>query len=340
MVGLVVSDASAGLAAWAGQVTSSRYGALITFVLSVGILRSVIVLPLGFLSGYVIEHKFRLSHQSLKAWAWERLKGVLVGFPLTMLLVIVVYYCLERFALKWWLPVGLVITLMTIILARLAPVLLFPLFYRFVPLENGTLKERLLRLCRGAGVAVEGIFTFDLSKNTRKANAGFTGIGKSRRIVLGDTLIREFTEEEIETVFAHELGHYRYHHIRTGILVGTLSTFGGLFCTSQLYAWSVTRAGFSALTDLGALPLLGIWLSLFALATAPVRNALARRHERQADRYAVRTTGKPGPFAAALRKLADQNLADPDPHPVIEFLMYSHPSITRRVRMVEAMTAP
>ena len=186
-----------------------------------------------------------------------------------------------------------------------------------------------------AGIHVEGIFSFDLSRNTRKANAAFTGIGRSRRIILGDTLVGNFSEEEIETVFAHELGHYRFGHIRTGMMTGTVSTFAGLYVAARLYDLSVAAFGLSSPTNLGALPLLAIWLSLFGLVTAPIGNMISRRHERQADAYAVRTTGKRDAFASALRKLGAMNLADPAPHPLVEFMFYSHPPLEKRIRALE-----
>jgi STE24 endopeptidase len=191
-----------------------------------------------------------------------------------------------------------------------------------------------MTLCRDAGVRVEGIFSFNLSKNTRKANAAFTGIGRSRRIILGDTLLDNFSEEEIETVFAHELGHYRFSHVRAGILAGTVSTFAGLFVASLMYETSAAAFGFSSPAAIGALPLLAIWLSLFGLFTAPIGNMLSRRHERQADAYAVRTTGKREAFASALRKLGAMNLADPAPHPFVVFMFYSHPPLAQRIRAI------
>ncbi|HXF99175.1 MAG TPA: M48 family metalloprotease, partial [Bacteroidota bacterium] len=163
-----------------------------------------------------------------------------------------------------------------------------------------------------------------------------TGIGKAKRIIIGDTLLKNFTEDEIETVFAHELGHYKHKHILIGIAVGVISTYAGLFITAHLYAVSLSWFGFSSITELAALPLLGLWLSIFGLVTSPLGNMLSRKHERDADRYAVRTTGKKAAFVSALRKLAETNLADPQPHPIVEFLFYSHPAIARRIAMVES----
>jgi STE24 endopeptidase len=335
LVGLVWLDSTRHIAEFAWAVGSYRYIALLVFTASVGLLQSLITLPIGFYSGYILEHRYNLSNQSLGRWAWERLKGSLVGLPLVALILMVVYYCIETYANNWWFPVGVLLSLVSVLLARIAPVLFMPLFYRFDPLPDGPLKERIARLCTATGLKFEGIFTFNLSKNTKKANAGFTGIGKSRRIILGDTLVQDFSEEEIETVFAHELGHYRHRHIIIGILTGVCSTFIGLFIASRLYAWSVAALGFASITDLEALPLLAIWLGLFGLVTTPISNIISRRHERQADAYALAVTKNGQAFAAALRRLADTNLADPEPHPLVEFLFYRHPSIAKRIRLLE-----
>jgi STE24 endopeptidase len=260
-----------------------------------------------------------------------------VSLPIVIGVLLFLYYCLSIYGPLWWLPVSVGLTFLSVVLARIAPVIILPLFYKLTPLEDATLKERILNLCASAGVKIEGIFSFNLSKNTKKANAAFTGIGKAKRIMLGDTLIKEFNEDEIETVFAHELGHYTRHHIRTGIIISIVSTFLGLFITSLCYSWSLDQLGFSSAAELAALPLLALWLSIFGLVTSPLGNMISRRHERQADTYAIRKTEKKEAFISALRKLASMNLADPEPHPLVEFLFYSHPSIAKRISMIDAI---
>ncbi len=334
-----VTDVSRVAVAWADRVSANPYIAVLVFSLIVGSAQFIVTAPIGFYSSYVTEHRFALSNQTIGRWAWERIKGLLVGLPIAAAAILFLYYCLRTYGHLWWLPVAVLFTLLSVMLARLAPVLLLPLFYRFTPLSEGPLFERLTALCHRAGVGFRGVFTFNLSKNTRKANAGFTGIGRSRRIVLSDTLVQEFTHDEIAGVFAHELGHYVHRHLVTGLVIGTLSTFAGLFVAATLHSWSVRVFGYTSISDIAALPLLALWLSLFGLFTAPLGNAISRRHERQADRYAVETTRDSRAFASALRKLSDRNLADPSPHPVIEFLFYSHPSIARRIEAVERMGA-
>jgi len=332
---VVASGLSRIAEAWTQHASPNRIVELLLFACMLGLGQFLLTSPFGFFSGYILEQRYGLSNQTIRGWAWEQLKGLLVGLPLACGALLLLYTCLERFGILWWLPVGTVLALFSVLMARLAPVLLFPLFYTFTPLAEGPLRERISRLCQSAGVDFRGIYTFNLSKNTKKANAGFAGIGRSRRIILGDTLVHDFTDEEIETVFAHELGHSVHHHLVTGMAVGVASTFLGLFIASRLYDWSLGIAGFTGLTQLAALPLLAIWLSLFGLVVGPLMNILSRRNEREADRYAVAASGNPAAFVSALRKLAFMNLADPEPHPLVEFLFYSHPSITRRIREVK-----
>lgn len=334
---LVLSGLTRGLEDWVRSWVANNYLSLLTFSLVLGLFQTAITLPLSFYSGYVLEHRYQLSNQSLGRWAWEHLKGVLVSIPVVVAVLLFLYYCLKAYQDLWWLPVSLGLIFLSVVLARIAPVLILPLFYKLTPLPDSSLKEKIIDLCRSSQVKIEGIFTFNLSKNTRKANAAFTGIGRAKRIILGDTLLKEFTEEEIETVFAHELGHYTFHHIRTGIIISIISTLMGLAMTAQLYSWSIRILGFSSITQLAAMPLLALWLSLFGLFTSPIGNIISRRHERQADAYAVKKTGKREAFISALHKLESMNLADPDPHPWVEFLFYSHPSIAKRVGAVEAV---
>ncbi|MEX2088205.1 MAG: M48 family metalloprotease, partial [Bacteroidota bacterium] len=185
------------------------------------------------------------------------------------------------------------------------------------------------------GMPVEGVFVFDMSRNTKKANAAFTGIGKSRRIILGDTLVANFTDEEIETVFAHELGHYKLRHVWVMMAFGTVSSFLGLYGTALVYKTSLGWFGFTTPDEIAALPLLGLWLGVYSLLTNPLSNMLSRAHEYAADRFAVQLSGKTRAFQNALTKLAKVNLADPSPHPLVEFLFHSHPSIEKRIRSVE-----
>lgn len=332
---VVLTGLSVAVENYVRQFTANDYVALLLFAALLGLMETVVAFPLKYYSGFHIEHRFRLSNQTFGQWLWEGLKGALVGMVIGTPILLAFYYCLKVAGELWWLPVGGVLFVVSVVLARLAPTLIFPLFYKFKPLEDGEMKQRILALCERVGMAVEGVFVFNLSKNTKKANAAFTGIGKSKRVILGDTLVANFTDEEVETVVAHELGHFKLKHIWVMMIVGTVSTFLGLFLTAQLYHMSLVWFGFTSIDQLAALPLLSLWLGLYSLITTPISNAISRAHERQADRYAIELTSNAQAFTNALQKLAKVNLADPSPHPVIEFMFHSHPSIEKRVRFVQ-----
>lgn len=322
---------SAWVETWVLSISDNPYTALLIYAGFFGLAESFVAFPMRYYSGFYLEHKYRLSNQTFLKWLWEGIKAMLVSLPLATPILLVFYYCLRSFGGLWWIPVGSVLFLFSVVLARVGPILIFPLFYKFKPIEDEVLKKKILALCDKAKVKVEGIYVFNLSKNTKKANAAFTGIGKSRRIILGDTLIANFNDEEIESVFSHELGHFMLGHIWTMIAVGTASSFLGLYLTAVLYEMSLPWFGFTRIDQLAALPLLILWLGLYSLVTTPLSNMISRAHERAADRYALQTTGNRQAFINAMRKLARLNLADADPHPLVEFLLHSHPSIRRRI---------
>jgi STE24 endopeptidase len=331
---LVATGTTTALEGLVRLYVTNDYLALLGFAALLGLAEIVLTAPLQYYSGFHLEHKYNLSNQTFRAWLWEGFKGFLVSVSITVPLLLALFFCLKSFGSMWWLPVGSVLFFLSVVLARLAPVFILPLFYTFKPLPEGELRSIILGLCRSVGMSVEGVYVFDMSKNTKKANAAFTGIGKSKRIILGDTLVANFRNDEIESVFAHELGHYRLKHIWTMLGIGTVSSFLGLYLTAQAYEVSLPWFGFTGIDQLAALPLLALWLGVYSLLVSPLTNAISRSHERAADRYAISLTGNGEAFANALQKLARINLADVSPHPVVEFLFHGHPSIEKRVRAI------
>lgn len=315
--------------------TKNEYAAVLIFFGIFGIIQSAITFPLSFYSDYTLEHKYGLSNQTIPGYFKEKLKGILIGLLLGIPLLLIFYFIIKNYSESWWLILGAVIFFFSVIVGRLAPTLIMPLFYKFKPLENEDIREKILSLCEKTGIKVNGIFEFDMSKNTKKANAAFTGIGKSKRIILGDTLLKNFSPEEIETVFAHEMGHYKKRHIMKLMSVSVLMTFAGLYLTSLAYSNSLPAFGFSSVSEIAALPLLFLYLSLFGLITSPVSNILSRKFEWEADTFAIETTRDKEAFISSMEKLADQNLADKTPNKIIEFLFHSHPSIDKRIRFAE-----
>jgi STE24 endopeptidase len=221
----------------------------------------------------------------------------------------------------------------SVLLSNLAPVLIMPIFNKFVPLgdEHADLEERLLKLAEQANTRVRGVFKFDMSRRTKSANAALTGIGNTRRIVLGDTLIDEFTSDEVETVLAHELGHHVHKDLLLLIGFGTLTTTVGLYLASLTLNWAISFFGFTGSADIAALPALGLILGAYGLITMPLENAISRWRENMADDYALQTTGKKEVFASAFTRLANQNLGEVDPEKWVVFLFYSHPPLRKRI---------
>jgi len=262
---------------------------------------------------------------------------VLVGGILGLVVIEIVYFVLRISPDLWWLWVGLILLVFNVILANLAPVLLMPLFIKFVPLEDehSDLVDRLMNLADRAGTRVRGIYMFDMSRRTKAANAAVTGLGNTRRILLGDTLINEFTDDEIETVMAHELGHQVHRDIPIGILVESVITLGGLYLVALVLQWSVEALSFNSISDVAAMPLFGLVMGLYGLIIMPIGNAYSRQRETRADEYALRMTGKGAAYASALTRLANQNLAEADPEPWEEMLLYSHPALNKRIAMAE-----
>lgn len=307
------------------------------FVIFLGGLSFLIHFPLSFYSGFVLEHQFSLSTQSLSAWFIEKVKSILIALLLGGIILTVFFILLTRYSSWWWIYIWLFLLLFSIILSRIAPLVIFPLFFKFKSLENEQLKERIEKFAQKWNIHISGVYQFNLSKNTRKANAAFTGIGKSRRIILGDTLLEKFDDEEIETIFAHEVGHYHHKHLIKGIVLNSMISFLGLWIISHIYNIVLNINGYE-IYQLEALPYLAIIFLFYGFITGPVGNYISRKYEYQADYFAVSTTGNSDIYQNSLKKLADLNLADESPHPIVEFLFYSHPSIKHRIEKIAGVT--
>jgi STE24 endopeptidase len=305
-----------------------------------GGIMSVLTLPLDFYTGYSLPHRFGMSTQTIQGWLVDQGKGLLIGVPLGLALLELVYALLRWQPDSWWIWVAAALIVINVLLANLAPVLLMPIFNKFVPLgdEHSELADRLVRLAERAGAKVRGVYQFDMSRRTKAANAALTGLGSTRRIILGDTLLAEFSTDEIETVMAHELGHHANNDILLGILVESAVTLVGLLLAFLGLRWGVSVFGFQGPADPAAMPLLAVVMGLYGLVTMPLANGFSRWRERRADQFALHLTGNGVAFASALTRLANQNLSQVDPEPWVEWLFYSHPSLGKRIAMAKAST--
>ncbi len=295
-------------------------------------------LPLSYYSGYVLPHRYGLSTQTLGGWLGDMVKGGLMALVIGGLAGELIYLGLRLAPTSWWLWAAGGYLLFTIALANLAPTLLLPLFFKLTPLDDADLTARLERLAAQAGAKVRGVYRMNLSSRTSAANAMVTGLGNTHRIVLGDTLLDEFTPDEIETVMAHELGHYVYRDMWSGVLVSTVVALVGFYLASVALAMGVSGLGLYGVSDIAGLPLLGLIAIGFGLVTMPLTNGFSRWIETRADKYALQVTRKPQAFAEAMTRLANQNLGEADPEPWVEFLLYDHPAIGRRVAMARMIS--
>ena len=330
---ILLSGASVSAARWLESFTANPWLLVLLYMTAVGLAYEPIGLPLDFYGGYVLEHKFGQSTQSFWAWAWDAVKGKLLGLVIGAILLEAVYWLLRRFPDSWWIIAALMFIAFAVVMTRLAPTLLMPIFYKFTPLKDEELGERLVRLCEKAGTTVRGVFEMDMSRKTRAANAALAGLGATRRIVLGDTLLQGFEADEVEAVLAHELGHHVNRDIWKGLAFQSLISTLGFYAAYRALAYFSGGFGLRGPADIAGLPLLMLTMAGVSLLFMPISNAFSRRLERRADRFALGLTDNPAAFVSTMTRLGRLNLAEFEPHPVIEFLLYSHPSISGRIRM-------
>ena len=287
--------------------------------------------------GFRLEHRFKLSNLRLRAWLWDEVKGFAVGIVLAAIVVELLYFVMRESSQYWWLIAWGVFMGLFIVLAQLAPVLLFPIFYKFAPLDDEELKARLVRLSERAGTKVRGVYQWKLSEKSKKANAALTGLGRTRRIILADTLLDSYSPDEIEAVLAHELGHHVHNHILKSIAVQAGTTFLGFWAANFVLHYAMDRWHmFETLSDFANLPLLALVSTVLSFLLMPALNAYSRFNERQADRYAFQAIVSVQPFITSMNKLADQNLAERTPSRWVEWFFHSHPAITKRVQAAQA----
>lgn len=320
------------------KITRKRFWVVAFYTL----LFLVIVFAVDFPSsyyGFSLEHKFELSNQSFFQWFGEQLLGLLVIGIIALIAVEGIYLALKKAPRTWWIYVSVVFIGFTIVLVNLAPILILPLFNVYTPLPEGELRDRLVSLSHKANVEVEDIFTVDMSKQTKKANAMFTGLGNTKRIVLGDNMVDEFTTDEIEVVIAHEMGHNLKLHIWQGIAFSAILTGIGFLIIHLTGSGIITRfrkrLRIENMADVASLPLILLIFTLFGIITMPIFPAFSRHLERQSDKFALDMTQNTEAFVSTMEKLAYMNLADPNPSAIIEFLLYDHPPISKRIKFAQ-----
>ncbi len=306
---------------------------IIAYLLIILIAYELLMSPFTYYSGFVLPHRYGISVMTLKAWLNDLGKGTALNLILEAVFVTLIYGLLAVQPQLWWLWSGLIILVFTVLMANLAPIIIYPLFYKFTPMPEGELTRRLLALAARANTRVQGVFLMKMSDKTTATNAALMGLGNTRRIVMGDTMTEQYTPDEIEVVLAHELGHHVHRDIWKLIMSQTLLTLGGLYIASLLLHWIIdVQHYYRSLTDPATLPALFALIALFGLVVLPITNGYSRHIEYQADEYALQSTLKVAAFKSAMTRLANQNLAEIEPAPLVEFFFHSHPSIGKRLK--------
>lgn len=290
--------------------------------------------PFRYFEDYRWEHQFNLSNQTFLAWFKDDLKKGLVSAIVGIAAVTVIYEFLHRFPGNWWVGAGIFWLLLTLVLARITPNVIIPLFYKYSPIENPELRESVLKIFRQGRLKIKDAYLVDFSKKTKKANAFICGLGKSRRVVLSDNLVNSFSIPEIEAVVAHEIGHYQHHDMLKLTVVNSAATFFGFYLLDLFLKQYLGNRHF-LISDIAAFPIVILALSAFSVIMMPLLNGFSRRLEVAADRFSLTLTQNPKDFIAMMEKLGNVNLADTNPSTFIELMFYTHPPIAKRIRFAE-----
>jgi STE24 endopeptidase len=339
---LIGSGGSAGLRDLAVLMSGSAPDAASTVAIYVFLLASIqalVALPLAFYDGFQLEQRYGLSSESRGDFIRDHLKAAVVNVALALAGAEIVYGAIRAWPRAWWIASSSALACGIALLAGLAPVILLPLFYRFRPLDRQELQERLTTLSRRAGVRVLGVYEWGLGAKTRRANAALVGSGRTRRVLVSDTLLAEYSDDEIEVILAHELGHHAHRDMLTGLVVeaALIATSLGLSALALHVLWRPLKL--AGPSDVAVLPLLVLAGGAWMLCATPVVNLISRHHERRADRYALALTERPAAFVSAMRRLGTQNLAETNPSRIALWLFHSHPPVDQRIAAARAFSS-
>ena len=313
-------------------------GGLVFFAI-IAIVSNLLDIPFELYSTFVIEEKYGFNTKTLTLWVIDWVKGMALSFILGGIVIFFLLTLVFYIKNAWWFFAWLVISMFELLIMWLYPVVIAPLFNKFEPIPNKELENKITALMGKAGLGVKGVFQMDAGKRSKHTNAYFTGIGRTKRIVLFDTLLASHEQEEILSVLAHETGHWMKKHIIKQLVLLEILSLIGLFIIAKLVNWQLIYQtfGFSEKIAYVGLFLVPIILSPLGYFMRPAGTALSRKYEREADDSAVTLMGTAGPMKNALIKLSADNLANLAPHPLFSWFNYSHPPPVERIERLENM---
>lgn len=286
--------------------------------------------------GHVLETRFGLARQGWRGWALDELKSTAIGYALTLVAVEGLYWLLRDVPALWSLGAWAAGLGITAVAGVIAPVVLLPLFYKVTPLQDPALTSHLRALAERAGVPVLGVFVVRASAKTTRSNAALAGAGRTRRILLTDTLLATHTQGEIEAVLAHELAHQKHRDFLAGVAESASTSLVGLAVLQAVLPWAASLIGLQGIADPAGMPILMLGAGAVSLAFGPIERSLSRRREARADGFALAMAGDPPAFASAMVRLHDENLSWAEPPRWLESLLLSHPAGWRRVAAARA----
>jgi len=306
-------------------------GVLFFLVLVYG--ATLLEMPFSLYSIFSIEKRYGFTTQTPGLWFQDLVKSLILNTLLLGILLYVLLWLIQVMPDSWWLAGWVFMLLFSIFLLYISPYVIEPLFNKFIPLDDAALEGRIRETMAAAGLQINRVFSMDASKRSGHSNAYFTGIGHVKRIVLFDTLLANHPEDEIVAILAHEAGHWKKKHVLKMLFLSQILGLAGLYLANRLTAGDILADAFRlAIPTMHAKLLLAAFLGTLVLfPLKPLLASLSRRHEREADRFALELTGKPEPLAEALIKLGKDNLANLHPHPLYAAVYYSHPPLAARV---------
>ena len=326
--------ASSALSNFSKGFSDNRFLFLSIYLAIFAIIYYLVNFPLHFYSSFILEHKFTLSNQNFHNWLKDDIKSALLSGGLFFIFLHVLYILILNFTFTWWIWIAIFWFTVTIILAKVTPNLIIPLFFKCSPVRRD-LKERIIALSKKCKIRLVDVLEIDFSKKTNKLNAAVVGLGKTRRVIVADNLLKEFTDEEVEGVLAHEFGHHKLRHMGKNIIFGIVSIFLSCYLLYFFSSKVASLLNTSSVSDISMLPSLLLILFLTGLVMLPIENAFSRRMETEADIFALKTIRDKQIFISLMRKLSEKNLADPKPSKLTKILFYSHPPISERIALAE-----
>ncbi|MFH1338731.1 MAG: M48 family metallopeptidase [Candidatus Omnitrophota bacterium] len=328
------SGLAAGVRIWISSVFANQFLLIFFYCLILFSLYFILNFPLEFYCSYAVEHRFGLSRQKFFHWFGDRVKELIVGFIIFIILAEGFFFFLRHYPDDWWWLSGLFWIFFSVVLARVFPVLIIPLFFKYKRVTDEELRRRILNLAGRMGIKILDVYQVDFSKKTAKANAAMVGLGKSKRVILADTLLGNFSPEEIEVILAHEFAHFRLGHLIKMLILNAILILFVFYVLFRISGPVFNRLDLS-LTDVAGL---GIWLFCFALIQAclvPFLNWVSRRMERNADYLAIKFSRLIEDFISTMDKLSRQNLAERNPARWIKIIFFDHPPVEERIALAK-----